>query len=418
MKYKIRNFGPITDGYTGDDEFIRLDGVTVFTGGQGTGKSSVAKSLSTMMWLEKALLRYDFSEKQLMARGKFKSHFTYHGIVDYFQKNTELDYQGRYYRFKYAQEQLTIEQLSITEEIDTPKIMYVPSERNFLSSSTKLSMVAGLQPSLATFLDEYENAKRSITVPITLPVDQGKFSYDKLNDVSWIERKKNKTRLSNASSGYQSLVPLFLVTDYLANSIDQEKMPISVHQMRIIREKLNELVHDYYDLFTYSLISVLKENAYISFTDIQSSPPEARRVLKRFRPSHYVNVVEEPEQNLFPDSQVKMVQSLLGYQNRKELNQLIITTHSPYVLSAVTLAVACSMAFQRNETVQEELGRIVARDAWLKPEKLTVYEIDGNGIIKKLETYADLPSDNNYLNNALGSFNVAFEQIMDLEESL
>lgn len=418
MKFKIQNFGPITDGCTIDKGFLHINGVTVFIGGQGTGKSSVAKSLSTMMWLEKALLRYDFTEKQLMARGKFKSHFAYHGIVDYFQKDTVLDYQGRYYRFKYAQEQLTIEQLSITEEIDTPKIMYVPSERNFLSSSTKPSMIAGLQASLATFLDEYENAKRSITGSVALPVDQGKFSYDKLNDVSWVERKKNKTRLSNASSGYQSLVPLFLVTDYLANSLDQEQLPITVHQMRVIREKLSEVLRNNYDLVTYSHISVLKESPYISLPDIASAETEARKVLKRFRPSHYVSVVEEPEQNLFPDSQVKMVQSLLSYQNRKELNQLIITTHSPYVLSAVTLAVACSMAFQKNETAREELKKIVPYNAWLKPEKLSVYEIDEDGIIKKLETYGDLPSDDNYLNNALGSFNVAFEQIMDLEESL
>jgi predicted ATPase len=53
MKFKIQNFGPITDGLSGDEGFIRIAGVTVFIGGQGTGKSFVAKSLSTMMWLEK-----------------------------------------------------------------------------------------------------------------------------------------------------------------------------------------------------------------------------------------------------------------------------------------------------------------------------------------------------------------------------
>lgn len=389
MKFKIQNFGPITQGYSTDDGFLHIDGVTVFIGGQGTGKSSVAKCLSTVMWLEKALLRRDFSPEQLMSHGAFKFHFTYHGIVDYFEKDTVLDYQGRYYRLSYAQEHLTIEPSTEALEIDQPKIMYVPSERNFLSSQATPSLMAKLHPSLTTFLDEFENAKHAISGPVSLPVDHSSYSNDQLNDISWVERRGNKTRLTNASSGYQSLIPLFLVTDYLANFIDNADIPLPVHHLRSMRQMLNEA----------------------------TDPAQQQQIPKRFKPSYTINVVEEPEQNLFPDSQVKMMYSLLGYQNRNALNQLIITTHSPYILNAATLAVACFITSEKNQGSRSALADIVPSHAWLRPDRLTVYEIDEAGVIQKLESCYDLPSDENYLNNFLGSFNDNLSAILELEES-
>lgn len=61
-------------------------------------------------------------------------------------------------------------------EILLPKIMYVPSERNFVSVIPKPSVISNLSLSIATFLDEYENAKRTLSGPISLPVTDGEFS--------------------------------------------------------------------------------------------------------------------------------------------------------------------------------------------------------------------------------------------------
>ena len=40
---KIKNFGPIIEGYTENDGFINIDKVMIFIGGQGSGKSTVVK---------------------------------------------------------------------------------------------------------------------------------------------------------------------------------------------------------------------------------------------------------------------------------------------------------------------------------------------------------------------------------------
>ena len=48
--------------------------------------------------------------------------------------------------------------------------------------------------------------------------------------------------------------------------------------------------------------------------------------------------MEEPEQNLFPESQMKNFSFLLEAANVNDENKIVMTTHSPYVLSYITLA--------------------------------------------------------------------------------
>lgn len=50
------------------------------------------------------------------------------------------------------------------------------------------------------------------------------------------------------------------------------------------------------------------------------------------------HVVEEPAQNLFPESQMKNLAFLLEAANVDDENKIVITTHSSYVLSYITLA--------------------------------------------------------------------------------
>ena len=58
-KIKIKNFGPIKAGCTENDGWIDIKKVTLFIGNQGSGKSTVAKLISTLTWLEKAMVRGD-----------------------------------------------------------------------------------------------------------------------------------------------------------------------------------------------------------------------------------------------------------------------------------------------------------------------------------------------------------------------
>lgn len=49
---RVKNFGPIRGGLTENDGWIEVTKVTVFIGNQGSGKSTIAKLISTFAWLE------------------------------------------------------------------------------------------------------------------------------------------------------------------------------------------------------------------------------------------------------------------------------------------------------------------------------------------------------------------------------
>ena len=100
-KIKIRNFGPIKEGYQENDGWMDIAKVTVFIGDQATGKSCVAKLISTMSWLEKALYRGDISNKDLTGNNFIDEYCAYHRIDNYFSKDTEMYYKGENSEFEY-----------------------------------------------------------------------------------------------------------------------------------------------------------------------------------------------------------------------------------------------------------------------------------------------------------------------------
>ena len=107
-----------------------------------------------------------------------------------------------------------------------------------------------------------------------------------------------------ASSGLWSIFPSALVTSYLAAQSELERFMTS----GISKSVLNEIL--------------CRNN----------------NVLNKYTNSFFLNVVEEPEQNLFPESQMKNLAFLLEAANVNDENKIVMPTHSPYVLSYITLA--------------------------------------------------------------------------------
>ncbi|MFM8295403.1 MAG: ATP-binding protein, partial [Microcystaceae cyanobacterium] len=60
---KVKNFGPIGSGFVENDGFLDIRKITVFIGNQGTGKSNIAKLISTFSWLEKSLYIESLQER-------------------------------------------------------------------------------------------------------------------------------------------------------------------------------------------------------------------------------------------------------------------------------------------------------------------------------------------------------------------
>ncbi len=324
MKLSIKNFGPITSGFV-EEEFMEIADFTMIIGPQGSGKSTIAKALSTLMWIEKALVRGDFTEKELKLPGRFRARFDYHTIRSYFSDDSMMEYIGSMYHIVYRGEsKLQVERVTNSERTSIPKIMYVFAERNFISVLPKLSLISELPESFASFLDEYDQARKDLNGDLELPIDDVFFSYDRLNDISWVKRHNNKTRLSQAASGFQSLIPLFLVSNYLAKQYTSKKQSVEKDITARLGTNLG--------LSNEDLTRIRSE-----MQELLAKKPNDTRLITMFNsllasriPSYFINIVEEPEQNLFPDTQIRMLFSLLSYRNLNEKNKLIVTTHSPY----------------------------------------------------------------------------------------
>jgi predicted ATPase len=407
---KIRHFGPIKHGYQADDGWLDFKKVTVFIGNQGSGKSSVAKLFSTLTWIEKALVRGDFKEKDLMVYNRFKKHCDYQNIGHYLKEDTLIEYEGKAYAMKYIKHNLTVMKHAING-YSFPKIMYVPAERHFLSAVDKPTTLKKLPATIYTFLDEFEAAKQELKGHLTLPIGNVQFEYQKQNHISYILGADYKIRLTEASSGLQSFVPLYLVSRYLAratnneNEKDERVKPISFEEEKRIRKEIEAI------LSNPNLSDEVKK-ASLEFLSA------------KFTYSSFINIVEEPEQNLFPTSQRMLLNQLLEFANLRSNNQLILTTHSPYIINFLSIAIQGE--FLKNKIglskdfakYLERLGKVVPLKSVVAATDVVVYQLDDAGNIQKLPSYEGIPSDDNYLNASLAEGNQLFGSLIEIEQEL
>ncbi len=407
-KLKVQNVGPIKSGYDNNNGFIDFKAVTLFIGNQGSGKSTIAKLFSTLSWIEKALVRGDFTERHVMQYNRFKKHLAYQNLANYISTNSYIEYVGEAYCMKFENGQFTVDatQSEINTNYSFPKIMYVPAERNFVSSVDRPDLVKRLPLPLYTFMDEYEAAKQRLTAEIQLPVGNISFEYRKQNKKSFLTGSDYSVELLEASSGFQSLVPLVLVTRHLTGKINTTESDSRKEINREEEEKIRKTV------------AKLIANKNIS-DDVMRVLLE--KLSSKYRYECFINVVEEPEQNLFPNTQKSILFELLKYRNSNPHNKLVITTHSPYLINYLTLAVKAE-SLKQSITAEEQLTKlnsIVPPGSTLKHDDLLIYEMhDNNGSIKKLEPYQDLPSDENQLNEKLGEGNELFAQLLEIEQSI
>lgn len=409
-RIRIKNFGPIKQGYSDNEGWIDITKVSVFIGNQGSGKSCVAKLISTFLWIEKALTRGDYVKSDFSASRFRKNYCGYHRIETYFYNRehadvAEIEYQGEAYSMKYANGDFQITE-NTTRNYFLPQIMYVPAERNFISIIKEAKSFKTLPDSLLEYLTEFENAKDELKESLSLPINNANIEYDKQSDVINVTGEDYRVELSEASSGFQSLVPLFLVSWYLANAVKRQI------------DNPQKMSHNESQRFNDGIKSIWAD---ASFTD------EQRRIAlsvlsSQFNKSAFINIVEEPEQNLFPVSQRMMLYSLLEFNNLSQENKLIITTHSPYIINDLSLVVKAKQVELKMKGVDgncsmDELDKIIPIRTILLSDDLAIYEIDDRGTISKLGDYNGLPSDENYLNELLGESNELFSKLLELEDN-
>jgi predicted ATPase len=406
---KIKNFGPIRTGFSQNKGFLEIARVTLFIGNQGSGKSTAAKLISTFTWMEKALVRGDYTEDSFAGSDFRDERLGYHRIKNYLSDDTEIEYRGQAYSFVYKNEELHIEKAQ-NGDYKLQQIVYIPAERNIIANVSNAGKLKNIPGPLIDFLGEYTNALNNIQKPVSLPINDTSIEYDRVKNVVYVDGEGYRIPLSDSASGFQSLVPLYLVSRYLCNLVanTENSEPMNVEEKERFSEWSAKILAD------PALSDDQKRMAIAEYA-------------KRFNKTSFINIIEEPEQNLFPAAQNALLQKLLELNNivRKneagKFNKLIMTTHSPYLINYLTLAVEADKIKKHCKTteMENELSEIVPPESTLGPEDLAIYELDEKaGAVSLLEPYDGLPSDENQLNKFLGDANSKFSRLIDMEQKL
>nr|WP_298681344.1 AAA family ATPase [uncultured Treponema sp.] len=425
---KIKNFGPIGENKNDTDGFftVNISPVTVFIGETASGKSTIAKLYSIFLWLEKKLMRTELSVNLNIE--VFKNLCRQQEIGDYFSSETVLIYEGDVFIFEYNEKNNTITK-SAKKGVSVyvlPKIQYVSAARNLLTllyairSSTITSEDGNILtlssniPFMVNDLNtEYVRALTNLAKNgFDLPVEKTRVFHQ--NHYTFIETDKKKISMSSASSGIQAITPLLIVSEFLSREVKKdlfEKLQVTNENLKNnIRNELHKTNYDNlvekFNLYCMGGREILGQDSDIDLLET---------IIKKFIPSCFINIVEEPEQNLYPNSQGKVLYKLLECMNVNEHNQLIITTHSPYLLSYLTLVAKAAELFDKKVPV-DRITTIVPEKSMVLGKKITIYEMKNNGSIECLPPYAELPSDNNVLNQAMADGNGLFADLLDMEQ--
>lgn len=344
----VKSFGPVKD------LDILFKKVTLFIGDQGTGKSCVAKLFSMFKWTEKVLSQKKYKLSYFEQYNRFQKMLCkYHRIESFVNESSYIKFEGDLYDFLYENGNFSV--IDKNHEIKgISKVMYVPAERSIVSvAENKSKLLKELPDSSETFSDEFVNAKKFFQNGYNLPFEGLRFEYDSLNDAGWIHGADYKVRLINASSGIQSSLPMCIVSEYLSSKIsDKEEVKLSKEEKDKLEKRVAEIM--------------LNEEYSDSIKDMM-----IRQLSYANRYNQFINIVEEPELNLFPRSQMEVLFSLISNNASAEENMLVFTTHSPYSLAIINTMIMGAKAYAN--ATEEQRGQIEA----ILPVK---YQINENEI--------------------------------------
>ncbi|MFN7854362.1 MAG: AAA family ATPase [Dolichospermum sp.] len=397
QRISIENFGPVKK-FEAD-----VTDVMLLIGPQASGKSTISKSIFIFKSIKDEILDYIYAND--LTSPKPLLDLLSHLVVN-FLDNFNLSLDCELFRVAY--------QYSPTKQI----AIYKNQSKSFVIPKIKLSNI--LENELSLLITEILNYK------IISKEQQHKFkSLEELRELESDRRlqfKNFKSRIDNIFEETHS--PVFIpagrsLMSTLTNQLQDINNPNILDYFTQSFVKRINLLKTYFtdDLNTLiqnrniavdlgsNLLDLLKKilkgeyrfnadidkeriyfknNQYVKLQYASSGQQESVWILLLiFRyildETSVFMVFEEPEAHLYPETQSDVVE-LIGLLANVYNNQIIITTHSPYILSAFNnLLYAYQVGKNKVGDEREAVESIVNSKSWIDPNRISAYFISENG---------------------------------------
>lgn len=307
---EISNFGPV--GHVS----MNLKRVNVIIGPQSSGKSTILKVACFCAWLERRIMLSAQPEKIFNQQTIEEHLLRFHKMTSFLTSDTIISYRNDALAFSYTAktQEWTFEWDKKRWSYKYPKIAYIPAERNLVSAIPNWYQVSMKTDIMLDFMQEWESARKTFVKTeriLNLPV---KYVYDASTQEDSIQLMSGqKIDMAEASSGLQSMTPLYIMLRYLTG--DYFKNGQSTVEQKMIKERL------------LSILMSEKKNL---------SDEKARKAVSDLlTPNHSDLYIEEPEAHIFPSTQKEFVYSLVNMINGQKKHSCFVSTHSPYVLTSL-----------------------------------------------------------------------------------
>jgi predicted ATPase len=376
----IKSIGPISDS-----GLLEFTPVVLLIGKQSTGKSTLMKILCFCSWIEKKIM---VEGEELLSKYTHYNRFVkdlkaFHRLDNiFFSDKSEIHYEGDCIKIDFKGVKANakiVRKPNFQNDRHNTKISFIPSERNIVSAIKNVSKAYKTSDYdvIYNYLWEFDEAKTGLLTDklIEMPFDNNiTYYYDtkKERDLLYLKDLDKSIDTMYASSGVQSAMPIMVITKYITSIVGTGR-PLSQKDITnaIAKVVLNSDLQD--DKITEVYLSKVRQLLFY-------------KNCKLF--------IEELEQNLFPQSQYDMVKAIVkGIKAVGNNSSVVMTTHSPYVLTSLNLLMKAAKAFKVDA---EKTKGVVDEDLIMPFENYSAFLVTDDGRVEDIidKEYGFIIGDN------------------------
>lgn len=220
---------------------------------------------------------------------------------------------------------------------------------------------------------------------------ESQFKMQTVDEILMLEFIKKITYIKGYLSTYGKFNRfVFDSKAFIKDKKDKRKQNLYLH---FAKKKISEILKGEYVNKNDEEKIIINSQETISLQNASSGQQEVIRILqdimvaitRRFK---LLRIVEEPEAHLFPIAQKSLIELLALMVNQNDENQLIITTHSPYILSVFNNLLFAQRVVDKNPSAEAEIAELIPKEFWLKANDFSAYSL-GNSSIEEDPKYCE-----------------------------